>query len=260
MWGSVLMLALVTAADPVRLGVTLLMISRPRPILNLLAYWVGCVIASIPPFLVPLIVLHFSPMFTLAAQHIAISATAASSTIQHVRIGMGILALSIAVLMTVRFSARHRAHLPIPRGDPSTPVLQPSTPISRLLARGQNTSEGGSAIRRLLGRARNAWESGSLWVAVVVGIVSGPPPVEYLFVITAIVASGAALGTQVSAGLAFIVGMLAVVEIMLVSYLATPAKTQAVILQLHDWVRAHRARLFAGIFAVLGASLVASGI
>ena len=228
--------------------------------LNLLAYWVGCLIASIPAFLVPLMVLHFAPMFTLFTEHIATSATTASSTVRHVRIGMGVLALSIAALMAVRVSARHRAHLPIPGGNPSTLALQPSTPISRLLGRAQNTSEGRSAIWRLLGRARNAWESGSFWVAVIVGIVSGPPPVEYVFVITAIVASGAALGIQVSAALAFVVGMLAVVEIVLVSYLATPAKTQAVILRLHDWVRAHRGQLFVGILAVLGASQVASGM
>ena len=40
-WGSVLVLALLAAVDPVRLGLTLLLISRPRPVQNLLAYGVG---------------------------------------------------------------------------------------------------------------------------------------------------------------------------------------------------------------------------
>ena len=37
MWGSVGVLALLAALDPVRLGLTLLVISRPRPVQNLLA-------------------------------------------------------------------------------------------------------------------------------------------------------------------------------------------------------------------------------
>jgi hypothetical protein len=41
MWGSVLVLALLAALNPVRLGLALLVISRPRPVQNLLAYWVG---------------------------------------------------------------------------------------------------------------------------------------------------------------------------------------------------------------------------
>ncbi len=36
----------------------------------------------------------------------------------------GVLALSIAALRTVRFSARQRAHLQTPDGNTSTPVLE----------------------------------------------------------------------------------------------------------------------------------------
>ena len=57
-------------------------------------------------------------------------------------------------------------------------------------------AEGGSAIRRLLGRARTAWEDGFLWVAFVIGSASAPFDTA-LFVVTFIVASGAAIGTQV---------------------------------------------------------------
>ena len=41
MWGSVLGLALIAALHPFRLAIILLMVSRPRPVQNLLAYWVG---------------------------------------------------------------------------------------------------------------------------------------------------------------------------------------------------------------------------
>jgi len=74
-----------------------------------------------------------------------------------------------------------------------------------------------------------------------------------------IVASGA-IGTQVGAVITLIVGMLAVVEIVLVSYLATPAKTQAVLRLLHNWVSAHRPQVLIAISAVVGFSLVANGM
>ena len=104
-WGSVLGLALLVALDPVRLGLILLVISRPRPVQNLLAYWVGCLIANVPYMLVPLTLLHVTPMFRSFAHDLAAPATSASSTVRHIQIGIGVLALSIAALMTVRFWA-----------------------------------------------------------------------------------------------------------------------------------------------------------
>jgi hypothetical protein len=53
---------------------------------------------------------------------------------------------------------------------------------------------------------------------------------------------------------------LAVVEIPLVSCLATPAKTEAVVLQLQDWVRARRRRIVAVSIALAGVMLLATGI
>ena len=158
---------------------------------------------------------------------LATPATVASSTVRHIQIGMGVLALSIAALTTVRFLAHQRAHLPTSSGNTSTLVLDSSTPsaILRLLGRAQDApTAGGSAIRRLLGRAHNAWENGSLWVPLVVGIGCVPSVDIVLAVLAIIVASGAAIGTQVSAAIAFVVGMLAVVEIILASYLARQRK------------------------------------
>ena len=135
-------------------------------------------------------------------------------------------------------------------------MLDSNTPtaISRLLGRAQDAAtEGGSAIRRLLGRAHDAWENGSLWVAFVIGLgFGGPPPDVVLVLLAIIVTSGAAIGTQFSAAIAFVVGMLAVVEIVLVSYLAMPAKTQAVLRLLHDWAWAHRPQILVAISQWVG--------
>jgi Sap, sulfolipid-1-addressing protein len=260
MWSSVLGLALLAALHPVPLGLTLLMISRPRPVQNLLAYWVGSLTSCVPALLVPLIVVHSTRMFRFLAQG---SATpAASSTVRHIQIGIGVVALSIAALMTVRFLARRRARLAAPENNTSTLVLDSDTPIAigRLLNWKQDAAtEGGSAIRRLLGRAHNAWENGSLWVAWVIGLGSVSAD-GVLFVAAIIVASGAAIGTQVSAAIAFLVVMYAVVEIIFVTYLAWPEKTQAVLQLLHDWARAHRRQVLIAIFAVVGVSQLTQGM
>ena len=261
MWSSVLALALLTALDPVRLGVTLLIISRPRALPNLLSYYLGGMVVSVPALLIPLLVLHFTPVFSAFTQ--ATTSTETNTTVRQIQIGVGTVALSIAVLMVIRFSLRQRTR-PAPAADPaSTLVLDTpkSSPFSRLLDRARNTAaQDRSAVLRLLSRAHHAWENGSPWVAVVIGIGTGPQPFLVLFVLTTIAASGASIGVQVSAALAFVVGVLVIVEIILVGYLVTPLKTQAMMRPLHNWALAHRQAILVTIVATAGLSLVANGI
>jgi uncharacterized membrane protein YhaH (DUF805 family) len=254
----VLGVAFLLALNPVRLGIILLLISRERPPQNLLAYWVGCLIVGIPTLLFPLMVLHFTPAFASVAQDLA-----TSSTVRHIQVGLGVLVLSIAALMTMRFSARQRARVPAPDGNMPTLVADSNTEnaISRLLSRAHDAStEGGSVIRRLLGRAHNAWENGSLWVALVIGIVFAPPADMVFFVLAIIMGSGAAIEAQISAAIAFVFGLNTVVEITLISYLATPAKTQVVLRRMHDLASTHRRKILVAMFAVIGIALVTNGM
>ena len=62
-WGSLLVLTLLVALDPVRLGATLLMISRPRPLQNMLVYWIGGMTVGVTYMLGPLTMLHVTPFF-----------------------------------------------------------------------------------------------------------------------------------------------------------------------------------------------------
>jgi Sap, sulfolipid-1-addressing protein len=129
-------------------------------------------------------------------------------------------------------------------GDPSALLLQPSTP---------------TGISQLLGRARGVLGGGSLWVALAAGIGTGPAPLEYLVALTAILASGGAIGTQISAAVVFNVVMLAVCEMTLVSYLAAPTRTLAIIDHLNRWVRTHRRRILSLMVGVAGVCLVVTG-
>jgi uncharacterized protein YggT (Ycf19 family) len=269
MWSSVLVLALPIALDPVRLGVNLLLISRSRPAQNLLVYWVGCALASVLLLLVPILVMYVTPMFSSFAHDLASPTTPTSSTLRHVEIVMGVLALSVAAVLAVRFLARQRAQLPVRGADTSTLVANSDTPnpISRLLGRAQESKnaavvEGGfgSPIRRLLRRANNAWESGSLWVALAIGFWAGPNPSLVIFALATILASGAAIGTQIGAAIVFIVETLAVVEIVLLSNLVAPAKTEALLRLLHDWARAYRRQILVAMLTLVGLALVAQGM
>lgn len=252
-WGSLLGLAFLVAVNPVLLAVILLMISRPRPLQNLLAYWIGGLTVNLACLLIPLMVLDLTPTFSSFAQNMAGSAATPSPIARYIQLGIGVLALSIAALMTVRTRTRQRAHLRVSDGKTSVLVMESDSAISSPFGISADAArEGGSPIRRLLGRLQIAWENGSLWVAVVVGLLGLPPPLLVLFVDTTIVASGAPLGVQIGAVIAFVLAMFAVVEIALVSQLAAPAKTQAVLRPLHDWALAHRRHVLIAVFAVVG--------
>jgi hypothetical protein len=260
MWGTVMGIALFMSFNPLLLGFILLVISRPRPLQNLFAFWVGCLIVNIPVFLVPLVVLQINPSLTTLAQDL--SRPAPGSSVQPLQTGLGVLALLTAAVMIRRARARQRATLPTPGGSNSSVAvldLDKSTAMSRALARLQKTRVI-SAIRRLLSRTRNAWESGSSWVSVLFGLGYVAPPPTILLVVLIIVGSGASIGTQVSAAIAFVFGVLAILEITLVSYLIAPRRTKAVLEPAHEWALVHRGKVLITLFVAAGAWAVVTGV
>ncbi|OBC01680.1 hypothetical protein A5784_17785 [Mycobacterium sp. 852013-50091_SCH5140682] len=261
MWSSVLGLALMGALNPVRLGVTLLLISRQRPAQNLVAFWSGCLVASVFSILAPLIVLHFTP--GLAEFTADLSTPATNSSVGHFQIGFGVFALTVAALLMARSRARQGANVQIPGTSKLILALNPGSSAGSAGAGGDGAdvpSRFGSAVRRLIARARNAWENGSLWVAFVIGLAMGPAPEIVLLVLATILTSGAAIGTQLSTGIAYIIGVLGVVEIVLVSHLLAPMRTEAVLRRLRGWALAHRQQILAVIFTVIGVSAVLRGM
>jgi hypothetical protein len=240
--GLVLVVAAMAAFDPVRLAITVILISRPQPLRSLFAYWLGAVAMSMAAALGLLTILRdLAPLYVRN-----VTSFAASPTGRHLQIAAGLLALLFASLIAVGFSANQRAPVPTPAVDPSAQVLRASTP---------------SMISRLLTGARGMMDGERLWVAFVAGLGSGPPPVEYAVVIAAIAASNAALHTQIGLAIVFVIVMLTVVEIPLVScLLATPVKTQALMLRLQNWVRCRRRGIVAVLLAAAGVLLVTAGM
>jgi Sap, sulfolipid-1-addressing protein len=240
MWGTVLALALVMAPDPARLAIVALLISRPRPLVNLLVFWLGGMATGTTIALGSVILLR--DLALVVTRHVA--STVESLQSGSVEIVVGVLALLIAALLSMRLRL-HRAPVPITTGNAAVLVSEPSTE---------------TALSRLSARARSALVGGCLWVPFVAGLGSAAPHVEYQVAIAAILTSGASMATQVSAAMMFTIVVLAIVEIPLVSYLVTPARTHAVMLHAHDWMRAHRRQLLPAIAAVTGVFLLTSGI
>lgn len=255
MWGSLLGMAIVMAFNPALLALILLVISRPRPVQNLLVCWIGCLTTNIPALLVPLMLLHRTPMFSPHAP-------SASAAARHIQLGMGVLVLAVAALITLRFWARRRAQVPTPSGNTSTQVLDSDGPgqISSPFAGVPEAKEGGSAIRRLFGRLQRAWDSGALWVALVCGMGFLPGFPLVLFVTTTVVSSEATVGTQIVAVVLFVVAMFTVFEVAVISHLVAPVRTQAVLQPVHDWALSNRRQVMIGIFIMIGLLQVVKGL
>jgi hypothetical protein len=245
MWSSLVLLALPIAVDPVRLGFNVLLISRPRPAQNLLVYWIGCAFGGLVLLLVPILTLHFTPLFSSFVHDVANPAKPANSTVRHIEIVMGVLVLSVAALMAVRFFARQRARLPAPDANGANAVADAKAP---------------NAVTRLLSRATNAWEGGALWVALAIGLVAAPNPSLVVFGLATIVPSGATMATQIGAAAVFVVETLTLVEIVLLTNLVAPTRTEVLLRRLHDWARSYRRQVLVVMLTFVGLALVAQGV
>ena len=207
--------------DPLRIGITVLVVSRERPMLQLLAFWLGGLVMG---FAVGLGVLFLLRDFALDFMQHEESA-AATSGVALIQIAVGALALTIATLIAAGFRMRTR-----PR--------QLNTP---------------AVFTRLSSRV------GSLWMAFLLGGWLGTP-LQYVAALAAILASGADAGTQIAAVIVYQVVALALAEIPLASSLFAPDEDASGHVWVHDWVLARRRQLIAAIIGVVGIFLVVNGM
>ncbi|SKS63820.1 gap protein [Mycobacteroides abscessus subsp. abscessus] len=264
MWRELLGLAFLMSLNPVLLGLILVVISRPRPVQNLLAFWVGALVVNVPSFVIALFALHMVPSFASFAKNLATADP--GSSIKPLQLGTGVLCVVIAVWIAARLRSRQRENQPVATGasgDSSVLVLDSEAPAVEARPVGRirgAVSYLGSTFQRLLHRGKGAWENGALWVALVLGIGYMPPPPLVLLVDTIIVGSGTAMSTQVIAAVVFVFTMLAVFEIALISYVIAPARTQAVLEPIHNWALSHRQLVLLVLFAVVGIWQVLTGV
>jgi hypothetical protein len=228
-WGAVLVMALAAMVDPLRIGVTVLVISRPRPVRQLLAFWLGGLAMGLTVGVGALFLLRDLALDLMAGMPTASD----GSTVGVIQVGIGVLAVLIAASIAMGFPRRARA-------------LEPKD---------ANTS----ALSRLTARAGNAIRGGSLWVGFLAGVALATP-LQYVAALAAILVSGADAAGQFSALIVYHAVVLTFAEIPLLGSLVAPEKTYAVMLRLHDWVIVRRRQLAAVIIAAIGAFLFVNGV
>lgn len=221
MWITLLVMAVAMSLEPFRIGMTVVMINRPRPLRQLLAFLAGGFAMGIT---VGLIVL-FALRPALGSAHF---------TLPRAQLVAGALVLLAAALVATGVGRGRRGDGMPGRTDRITGPLATRT---RQLIDGQ-----------------------SLWTASAVGLGIALPSIDYLAALAVIVASGAPPTTQVVALLLFHVVAFGLVELPLLAYLAAPDRTRRTLSAFHDWLRSRGRLEIAALLAAVGCVLLGVGV
>jgi Sap, sulfolipid-1-addressing protein len=222
MWITIVVMALAISLEPFRIAMTVLMLSRPRPTLQLAAFLCGGFTMALS---VGLVVLFAVRRELLVKTHLSLP---------RIQIGIGALALAAAAYLAVRVVVRGRG--------------------------GNGDSDPATASTRAPGFLTRLLNGSSVWVAAVAGLGIALPSLDYLAVLAVILASGAAALTQFGALLTFTVVAFAPVEIPLIAYLIAPDATRAAMTGLNDWIRSRRRLEVVALLGGVGGVLLAFGI
>lgn len=227
MWIPILVMALAVSLEPFRIGMTVLMLNRPRPMLQLLAFLCGGFAMGIS---VGLVVIFVFRRRLVDSAHL---------TLPTVQVLIGGLAVAVAAVLAIRLAADHFRRGRPPAGD----VVERETWARKLQM----------WLRQLLtGR--------QLWVAGLAGLGIALPSVDYLAALAVILASGAAAADQVGALLLYNIVAFALVEVSLLAYLLAPGTTRRSLTALNTWVGSRRRVEVAALLLVVGLVLIGAGI
>ncbi|MBX9979567.1 GAP family protein [Mycobacterium gordonae] len=227
MWIPILVMALAVSLEPFRIGMTVLMLNRPRPVLQLCAFLCGGFAMGIA---VGLVVIFVFRRRLVAAAHL---------TLPTVQVLIGGLAVAVAAMLAVRAAVDHFRN----ERQGSSDAVERETRVQKLQM----------WLRQLLtGR--------QLWVAALAGLGIALPSVDYLAALAVILASGAAAANQVGALVLYNVVAFALVEVSLLAYLLAPKTTHRSLTALNTWVGSRRRVEVVGLLLVVGVVLIAVGI
>jgi hypothetical protein len=249
MWTYVLILGAGMLMDPVRIGIAALLMSRRRAIVNLLAFWLGGMVAGLAVATAVLVMLHDIALVAIQAAASTINDVRSAVIFlagEHLRITLGVVALVGLGVMLALDRARMKTPVAVGGGD----TLVDLAPQPR----------GPKVFSAVAARTHGMLDSGFVWPAFVVGIMSTFPPYEGPLVLTVIMGSRAAAAAQFSAVIVFTLLVLAFVESPLLSYVAAPQKTEAAMLRMNNWITVHRRQIAETMLAITGVVLLAQGL
>ncbi|MHA7652189.1 GAP family protein [Mycobacterium sp. ML4] len=224
MWIPILVMAFAVSLEPFRIAMTVLVLNRPRPKLQLFTFLCGGFAMGIAVGL--FVIFVFRRRLTASGD----------LTLAAVQILIGGLAVLAAMILAIRAAVSHF------RRDSPDAAKRPTR------------------AQQLQSRLRQLLTGTHLWVAAVAGLGIALPSVDYLAALAIILASGGAAAQQVGALLLYNVVAFAPVEVSLLAYLLAPGRTRRSLIALNSWVAARRRMEVVGLLLVVGTVLLAVGI
>lgn len=238
MWGTVLVMAVVAAVDPIRIGVVAYMLSRAHPIRLLLPFFVFAFAINVA--------VGAAVVFVFRDANLG----SAGSSSPVLEISVGVLALILAAISATGLLdelLRRFHHSRVPVGGTAESVDPPSLdtlPIVSKLPEGIKAALRGDAA----------------WAAGLLGVINGFPTPYYLAAMAAALTSGTAVGEQMAALVAFnIVGFIAVL-VPLISFWIAPQSTRDTVERLYEVMKSRRRLVITVIAGAVGAFFIGLGI
>lgn len=221
--GEVFAVAVVSALDAGLLAAAVVMLGRPRPARQLLAYLIGAMGFSIIIGLLIVVALHGSSVLR--------GPDRATRAVIELAAGALLIVIAAAVLAGRRVQWHPR---PIRRRDAHDP------PRHRL--------------------HEPALGHDSLWIAWAAGAAYSWPGAEYLAGLALLAKLNASAPANVAAILGFNVVMFALIELPLLGLALMPDRTRSLTEKVNTWMTAHRRKLIVVVAGAGGAYLLISGL
>ncbi|WP_109750971.1 GAP family protein [Mycolicibacterium fortuitum] len=232
MWSTVLVMAVVAAVDPLRIGVVAFMLSRSRPVRLLLPFFLFAFTANVA--VGAAVVFGFKNVTGDGGQTMP----------PGLEIGIGIAALAIGALSITGVLERLVMRV---RTRRSAPVADPE-------------ADAPPGLSKLPGGMQTALRGEAPWAAGLLGLINGFPTPYYLAAMAAALTSGAAVTEQMAAMVVFnLVGFLAAI-IPLISFLVAPSATRSAVERIYEWMGIHHRLVVAVIAGAVGVYFLVTGI
>lgn len=231
MWSTVLVMAVVAAVDPLRIGVVAFMLSRSRPVRLLLPFFLFAFTANVA--------VGAAVVFVFKN----VTGDGGSSMPPGVEIGIGVVALIISILSI-------------------TGVLERlvTSVRARRTAPGAASADSVPGLSKLPDGMQAALRGEAPWAAGLLGLINGFPTPYYLAAMAAALTSGAAVTEQMAAMVVFnLVGFLAAI-IPIISFWVAPAATRSGVERIYEWMGIHHRLVVAVIAGAVGIYFLVTGI
>ena len=232
--GTILLLGLAAAVYPQLLAVVVVILTRPRPKPLLWACYLGSLLVALG---------CSAALLAIFRTNGSVAGTSSNGLGPSAYLVIGVITVVVAVLLA---TGRGRGLL--------------GRDLPRLRRRDQNREEAPGAVRRATSRAHASLREGSLPFAAVVGAILAVPGPFDLFALGHMARGGY---TTVELGVLIVVFTLIkflLIEVPIVSYAISPARTSAQVSRFSQWMAANKLEVIAAVVGVIGLVLIVRGI